>query len=367
MSRYFQPHLWVTYGLLAVALAACTTDPEPIDLSNSAVTPTSYQLQTALVTQRTLPLFYAAPGTVVAKDQLQISSRITGYIDQLNVSEGDQIEPGDLLVKIDGTQVEAAIRSAKAGTQAANAELQDARADIKRYQALSKTKALSPEQLQNAEVRQRQAEASLAQAEGALISAEQDLRSILLTSPVQAQVRERLRDQGDLALAGEPILRLDILSTMELEIYLSSAQIASIRIGQQITVSAPNQTQEIVGKIKRIVQFADPVTRRSKVLIGVPNDIGLSPGQFAQANIPLEARPTLVVLASAITQRAGIAGVFLLDEQNIVRFRSVRIGRSWQQYKQILAGVEPGWRLILAPPTQLTDGDINSTRAVVAP
>ena len=99
----------------------------------------------------------------------------------------------------------------------------------------------------------------------------------------------------------------------------------------------------------------------------MPNDIGLSPGQFAQANIPLEARPTLVVLASAITQRAGIAGVFLLDEQNIVRFRSVRIGRSWQQYKQILAGVEPGWRLILAPPTQLTDGDINSTRAVVAP
>lgn len=359
---------FIIIGLITLfpALTGCQQDPQP-NRESAKTAPTTYQLEVGQVVQQSLPLIYSAPGTITTKDQLQISSRITGYIDQVNVSEGDQIEPGDLLVKIDGTQVEAAIKGAKASTRAARAELQGATEDIKRYQTLSKTQAISPEQLQNAGVRQRKAEAALAQALAALEAREQDRRSIHLTSPVQAQVRERLRDQGDLALAGEPILRLDILSTMELEIYLSSTQIDSINVGQKVAVSVPAKPVPVVGEIKRVVRFADPVTRRSKVLIGLPNDIGLSPGQFARADIPLKVQSTLVVPSSAITNRAGISGVFIVDEAKVLRFRSIRVGRKWQQQQEILSGLEPGSQLILNPPPQLRDGDRNTQTVATAP
>ena len=340
------------------AIASCSDNSsQSEDATKPTENSTVYRLQSAIVAKQSLPLFYSAPGTVIAKDQLQISSRITGYINRLNVSEGDRIQPGDLLVEIDGTQVEATIKGAKAASLSARAELEDAREDIKRYVALSETKALAVEQLQNAKFRQQKAEAALAQTEAILEAREQDRRSINLTSPVQAWVRERLRDPGDLALAGEPILRLDILETMELEIFLSPAQIDSIRIGQQIQVSVPTKQASILAEIKRIVRFADPITRRSKVLIGVPNDIGLLPGQFARAEIPLEPIVTLVVPSFAITARAGIPGVFTVDHKNTVRFRSVRTGRISGDSQQILAGLEPGWKVILHPPIQLRDGD----------
>lgn len=333
------------------------------DSTNIAKTPPVYRLQTATIRQRSLPTYYSAPGTVIAKDQLQISSRITGYIDRVNVSEGDYIQPGDPLVEIDGTQVEAAIKGAKAASLSARAELQDAREDIKRYLALSETKALAVEQLQNAKFRQQKAEAALAQTEAILEAREQDRRSINLNSPVQAWVRERLRDPGDLALAGEPILRLDILATMELEIFLSPAQIGSIEIGQLIQVSVPTKQTLILAEIKRIVRFADPITRRSKVLIGVPNDIGLLPGQFARAEIPLEPIVTLVVPNHAMTTRAGIPGVFTVDHKNIVRFRSIRTGRASGDVQQVLSGLKPGWTVVMHPPTQLKDGDTAQVKA----
>ncbi|MBV1915314.1 MAG: efflux RND transporter periplasmic adaptor subunit [Pseudomonadales bacterium] len=344
--------------LLLLTLSACQQDPDvSSDSGNDSDKRASYTLQTTTVTKQSLPLIYNAPGTVTAKNHLQISSRITGYIDQINVSEGDRIQPGDLLVEIDGAQVEAAIKGAKAATRAARAELQDSTEDIKRYRALSETKVLAAERLQNAEFRQRKAEAMLAQAQAELDAREQDRRSIKLISPVEAYVRERLRDQGDLALAGEPILKLDILSEMELEIYLSAQQINAIEVGQAILISIPSEADLLIGTIKRIVRFADPITRRSKVLIKLPEGIELSPGQFARAEIPLQSQPTLVVPTAAITMRAGINGVFVLDENNAVHFESIRTGRISQPYSQVLSGVEEGWRLILNPPVQLKSGD----------
>ena len=352
---------------ILLPLTACQKDPDYSTRSDEAATPSTHSLQTTTVVKQSLPLIYTAPGTVTAKNQLQISSRITGYIERINVSEGDYIQSGELLVEIDGTQVEATIKGAEAATRAAQAELEDATEDIKRYKTLSETRALAVEQLQNAAFRQRKAEAALTQAQAALEARQHDRRSIHLTSPVQAHVRERLRDQGDLALAGEPILKLDILSEMELEIYLSPQQLSAIEIGQEIAVSIPYKPEPLAGTIKRIVRFADPITRRSKVLIKLPSGIELSPGQFARADIPLKVQSTLVVPSSAITNRAGIAGVFIVDEAKVLRFRSIRVGRKWQQQQEILSGLEPGSQLILNPPPQLRDGDRNTQTVATAP
>ena len=200
-------------------------------------------------------------------------------------------------------------------------------------------------------------ELTLAQAQAELEAKRQDRRHIRLTSPVQAQVRERLRDQGDLASAGEPILRLDVLSSLELEVYLPSSQIGSVTHGQKVDVFIHSDSHPVVGEVVRIVRSADNVTRRSKVRIALPDNDAFSPGQFARAHILLGRETTTTVPVSAIVERAGIEGVFVVKEDGAVRFRSIRTGKHWQNYREVLAGVEAGLPVVLDPPLRLRDGD----------
>jgi RND family efflux transporter MFP subunit len=258
---------------------------------------------------------------------------------------------------MDGAQVEAAIKIAQATLAAAQAELGDANGDLKRYRALSKTEALAEDKIRDAGVRRTKAEALLARAQAELEAKRQDRRYIYLASPVRAQVRERLRDQGDLASAGEPILRLDVLGSLELEVYLSSSQIGSVTKGQNIDLFVQSDVQPIIGKVARIVRSADSVTRSSKVRITLPNNRGLSPGQFARAHILLGHETVPVVPPSSIVKRAGIEGVFVVEEEGSARFRSIRTGKLWQDYREVLAGVEAGLPVILNPPLRLRDGD----------
>jgi len=145
---------------LALMLAACQESQPNRPSSNH--TATTYNVLIEKIEERSLPVIYPVPGTIVARDHLQVASRITGYIDHIAVNEGDLVEPGVVLVRIDGTQVEAAIKGMEAAIVSARAELQDAKDDLKRYRALSKTQALPEDQIRDAVVRRTKAEAALA-------------------------------------------------------------------------------------------------------------------------------------------------------------------------------------------------------------
>lgn len=341
---------------ICVLLLAACQDGQPNQPPTERVVNT-YSALTETVEERAFPIILSVPGTIVAKEHLQVASRITGYIEQIGVDEGDLVEPESVLVRIDGTQVEAAIRGVEAAIVSARAELQDAKDDLKRYRALSKTQALAEDQIRDALVRRTKAEAALAQAQAELEGKRQDRRHVQLTSPVRAMVRERLRDRGDLATAGEPILRLDVLNTLELEVYLSSTQMGSVTKGQNIDVFVQSDSRPITGEVTRIVRSADSATRRSKVRIALPNDNSLSPGQFARAQFLLGDKQAPAVPVSAIAERAGIRGVFVVSEEGTARFRSIRTGKRWQEYSEVLAGVNAGLSVILNPPRQLKDGD----------
>lgn len=336
-------------------LSACQDGQPNHPLTDQTVK--TYSVSTETVEKRALPVIYSVPGTIVAKKHLQVASRLTDYIDRISVDEGDLVEPGVVLVEIDGTQTEAAIRALEAAIVAAEAELQDARDDLRRYRTLLKTQALAEDQIRDARVRRTKAEAALTQAQAELEGKQQDLRHIHLTSPVRALVRERLLDRGDLVKAGQPILQLDVLDAMELEVYLSSSQIGSIAKGQNVDVFVQRDGQAITGKVTRIVRSADSATRRSKVRIALPDSNRLSPGLFARARVRLGHQAALTVPDSAIVVRAGIEGVFVVSEDGIARFRSIRTGKHWQEHREVLAGVDAGLSVILNPPRRLKDGD----------
>ena len=197
--------------------------------------------------------------------------------------------------------------------------------------------------------------AEIIQAE--LVAARQERRYTRITSPVRAQVRERLQNAGDLASAGTPILRLDVLGVMDLEIFVPSSRINGIDMGQDVDVYLQSNDTPLQGQVGSVVYSADSVTRSCKIKITLPNEGHLTPGQFGRAHLILGQSSVILVPVASVTERAGIEGVFVSDEAGVTRFRSVRLGRAWQDKREVLAGIEAGVRVVLEPPVRLRDGD----------
>jgi len=341
-------------------LAACEAGESPAQSNNDQAI---HDVEVSKIEQQLLPVILPVPGTVISKERLKVASRITGFIEKITVDEGDIVKPGDTLVKIDNAQIEAAIKGADAAVLAAKADLLDAKDDVKRIKKLVKSKTMAEDDLRNAEVRRAQAKATLATAEAELVAKRQDRRYSHIISPVHAQVRERLRDPGDLATAGESILQLDVLGDMELEVYLPSTSISSISIGQSVDVKVTSCDELLTAKVTSIVRAADEVTRRYKVRLLLPPDDNLTPGQFGQAQFILGNENVIVVPVSAITERAGIEGVFVKDVSNKLYFRSIRLGKIWrpdssQPVREVLAGLEVEKLVVTNPSVLLRDGDM---------
>jgi len=361
------PHIGITLlsALAIVVLSSCDDRDSQVPSNNAQ---SVHDVEVSKIEQQSLPVILPVPGTVVSKERLKVASRITGFIETIAVDEGDIVKPGDTLVEIDNAQVVAAIKGADAAVLAARADLLDAKDDVTRIAKLVKSKTMAEDDLRNAQVRRAQAKATLATAEAEVVAKRQDRRYSHIISPVQAQVRERLRDPGDLAAAGEPILQLDVLGDMELEVYLPSTSISSISIGQAVNVKVKSCDELLEGKVISIVRAADEVTRRYKVRLLLPPDENLTPGQFGQAQFVLGEKNVIVVPASAITERAGIEGVFVIDAKNKLRFRSVRLGKTWQkdesqpdtsqQVREVLAGLKVEMLVVTTPSVLLHDGDM---------
>ncbi|MEA1890556.1 MAG: efflux RND transporter periplasmic adaptor subunit [Pseudomonadota bacterium] len=341
--------------LLTLMLAGCGDNQPEQEVS---LKPANFhKVEVTQVEKLYFHTVYSVPGTIVPSKRLQITSRVTGYIKEISVDEGDIVEPGVILVKIDNAQVEASIKSAEAGVASAQAELDEAHADVKRFKRLVSSKTITEDQLRKAMVRQTSAKAKLTRALAELKSNQQEQQYTHITSPVRAQVRERLQDPGDLASAASPILRLDVLGPMELEAYLPSTRIGNVAIGQNVDVYIQSEQNPLTGTVKSVVRAADKVTRSSKVRIALPEKQSLSPGQFGRADIVLGKELLTAIPLEARTERAGIEGVFIVDEDDAVHFRSVQLGREYKDYQEILAGPEAGAAVVLNPPAQLHEND----------
>lgn len=353
------PRIWFGAGLLLAVLIVTYAvmdwkthehEPSPKQAENH------FQLTVRLVELREMPRLYPVPGQVVPAQDIQITSRVSGFIEGIAVQEGEVVDVGNLLVEVDASGVEAAITQSEAAILAAKAELQDALADVRRFEKLAQTQVVAEERLQKARLRRDQAHAALAQAEAELRVHLADRSYTRLTSPVRARVVDRLRDPGDLAGVGTPILHLESLDDLHFETFVPSHHLRNIGIGQKVEIRLDARMKPLTGNISHLVSSADAVTRRCRVKIALPSIEGLLPGQFGQAQLILGYEPVLVIPHNALVERAGIEGVFILGEDGIARFRSVRPGRNWDDLREVLAGVEEGELIILSPPRQLHEG-----------
>lgn len=306
-----------------IGLQACSDE----SASRTAVQPIVLTTaQTYTVKSINMDSTYVTSGSVTSDHRVSISSRISGYIRKLPVREGDRVKKGQVLVRVDPV-------NAKQSLVQAEADLADAKSDMKRYESLFREHATSQQQLDRVRLRYKVARSMAVQARNRLGYAR-------VISPVNGVVVEKRLSKGDLAQPGAAILILEDPASLLVKTYVSEQFVSDIHAGDDVEVEIPSLKRRIQGVVRQVVEAADAISHQFLIKISLPDDEAVHPGMYAQVGFTTGTRKALIVPSIAVVKRAGLHGVYIMDDKNIVHYRQVRVGRNINGSRvEILAGL----------------------------
>ena len=178
-----------------------------------------------------------------------------------------------------------------------------------------------------------------------------------VTAPFDGQVTAKWADTGALAAPGTPLLTLERAGGYRVDLMVPETHVEHVREGQSVKVRVPAAgAGPIAGTVEAVVPAVDPGSRSFVVQVGITASEGLQSGMFARADLPIGEAPMMRIPATAIVRKGQLTGVFIIDNDDIARFRLIRTGRPYGDQVEVISGIKDGTHLVAAPPVQLKNG-----------
>jgi len=266
-------------------------------------------------------------------------------------------------------EVRSAIPEAENGIAAAKANLDLAQATLKRMEELASKKSISNQEFDEAAARLKAAQANhgMAQArrvqlDSKLAQVEQEIRAAAvvrdytkITAPFAGVVTVKSVEPGTLASPGVPLLTIEQEGGCRLEVSVEESRIASIRPGQQATVSIEALGRKLDARVSEVVPSVDASSRSYVVKLDLPAVAQLRSGMFGQATFQSGATHVVSVPLTALQERGQLVSV-LVAEESTAHTLLVTAGRRNKDAVEILSGLNAGEKVIVPVPAGLVDG-----------
>ncbi|HEX7117702.1 MAG TPA: efflux RND transporter periplasmic adaptor subunit [Longimicrobiales bacterium] len=327
-----------------------------------------------------------ANGYVVARTKASVSSKVAGRLAYLGVEEGDRVEAGAVLARLESAEYEAAVRqavaerlSAEAAAQEANAAVLQAERDLERARVLAADSMVAPQVLEDAttalavaRARSAAADARVAAARHVQAAAEARLENTRVRAPFSGTILRKDAEVGEVvapSVAGGGLTRGAVvtmadLSTLEVEVDVNEAYIGGIRDEQpaEVVLDAYPAVR-FPGHVRQIMPTAD--RQKATVLVRVAIDVQdprILPEMGARVVFlePTEAveqagPPRVFVPAAAVRREAAEDVVYVVTD-GIARRRVVEAGPVTGGEREVRRGLNGGETLVIDAPAELADG-----------
>jgi HlyD family secretion protein len=362
------------------------------------------------VLERELRALVSASGKIRAKTSVDISANTTGKVVDLAVDEGNRVQKGQSLLRIDATPAETQVRQIQASLQAARAtydlhraNLEQAQFEADRQQALFEKKLTSEELLQKAKttlnvqrLQTAAAQQDIARLEAMLRSAQHELSKVNVVSDIDGVVVKRNIEEGENVFVGAfnnpatVLLTIADLSVIEAEIEVDETDIVSVRVDQEAIIKvdaypdssfkgkvtkvgsspilgATGGSQQQATSFEVIVQLIDEIPRvrpglsckaeittgyRPKVTSVPIQALALRKPSDLKALDPKQKRRRLEASNGATdttdVKEKELQGAFIVKDGK-ASFREVKTGIAGDRYFEVLSGLQAGEEVITGP------------------
>jgi multidrug efflux pump subunit AcrA (membrane-fusion protein) len=345
-------------------------------------------------------LIVNADAVLYPRDQANIMPKISAPVRRFLVNRGDHVKRGQLLAELENSDLVAAARESqgqygqaesnyrsaaaivpeqvtKAQTDAdaarealdAATKLSDSRQQLFKEGALAR-KMVDEAQVAHAQAKgqfetaqqhlqalqsvgkqeqMKTAEAQVQAAKGHYDSAQAQVSYSEIRSPIDGVITDRPVYAGEIANAGAPLLTVMDVSKIVARVNLAQDQAKNVKVGSDATLTPADGGELVTGKVTIVSPAADPNSTTVQVWVVADNaDQRLRAGQAVHVSIVAATLDgaTLIPASAVLPNAEGETIVLIVDDKNIAHEKVVQIGVREPEMVQIVAGVEPGQRVI---------------------
>jgi len=329
------------------------TEPQHIEIARTDVIPLEKQRL-----QQGLPV----SGTLRAVQTAVVKARVAGELMDLQVREGDAVQAGQVLARIDPTEYQRRLRQAEEQAEAARTQIDIAQRQFDNNRALVDQGFISKTALDTSLSTLQSAQATYRAAQAGAEVARKSLDDAVLKAPFAGVISARLAQPGERVAIDARVVELVNLGTLELEATLSAADSLSVRPGQTARLQIEGRPEALSARVQRINPSAQVGSRSVLVYLQLQGEPGLRQGLFAQGVIGTDVREVLAVpLSSVRTDRAQPYVQVILNNQVAHRpvqpgLRGARVDQPQAETWVEIGGLDPGVQVLAGALGPLREG-----------
>jgi membrane fusion protein (multidrug efflux system) len=331
------------------------------------------EVEVVQVVQQDVPVYREWVASLDGSANATILAQVQGYLIKQNYKEGEFVKTGARLFEIDPRPFQAALDEAKAALAKQKAILQTARANLARIEPLAAANAVSQKDKDDAIGKVQAAEAQVLASRATVRRAQLDLGFTTITSPIDGIAGAATAQIGD--LVGTPQARtLTTVSTVDpIKVYVPISEkeyLEAVERSRRIEASRTPEKASFQliladgGKWPHPGEFSfadrqvDPQTGTLRVAILFPNPGNvLRPGQFAKVRALIGTdKGALLVPQRAVSELQGSHQVAVVDADDTVHMRNVKMGERVGQLWVVKQGLVPGDRVVAEGIQKVSDG-----------
>ncbi|HYL02411.1 MAG TPA: efflux RND transporter periplasmic adaptor subunit [Steroidobacteraceae bacterium] len=328
------------------------------------VTPLAHQKDIPLVTVmmpqvKEVTANVSFTGAIAARYDMPIANEgDTARIVGVYVEQGDHVQKGQLLARLDDSILIPQINRLAASLEQARAQADLSAAEYKRALGVEAAGALSAEDIEKRRATAVTDAASVKVAAAQLAEAQARLARTRIVAPFAGTVLTRRAEVGQIANpGGEALFRVASGGEVEMRGQIAEQDLAQVKVGQPAMVYLTGLARPFEGKVRLLGAIIDPQTRLGDIRIALKPDPALRPGAFARADVTVAQARRPVLPQTAVFSDSGGSYVLLVDAQGQVVRRAVRVAQTSEGGVVIASGLKGDEQVVKTAGGFLRDGE----------
>ena len=269
----------------------------------------------------------AVSGTLKAVNSAVVKARVAGELQGLTLREGDFVKAGQLIARIDASELQSRVRQAREQAESSKAQVDMAQRQFDNNKALVDQGFISKTALDTSLANLNAAQSTYTAALAGTDVAKKSVDDTVLKAPISGQVSQRLAQTGERVGVDARIVEIVDLSRLELEATLSAADSTQIQVGQIAQLQIEGSPKPVAAKVARINPTAQAGSRSVLAYLSIDNAsaMPLRQGLFAQGTLGTSRASLLAVPLASVRTDKPAPYVQAIENAQVV-YKTVELG-----------------------------------------
>ncbi len=286
-------------------------------------------------------------GRIEAVNQATVSAQTSGRIAELPFDVNDFVDAGAVVMRFTDTEQRAALTRAQAALEEARARLDEASQEFERVSNMFDNGTVSKARFDQAKANRDASQARLNAARSGVATANEQLEYTVVRAPYAGIVSKRHVQLGELVSPGQPLISGLSLQSLRVNVDVPQGMFHAVRTIGKAFVYVDDE--RIAAESLTFFPVADAAANTFRVRVNLPDGAAtLYPGMFVKVGFVVGETRRLLVPADAIVRRSELSGVYVV-QGDAVALRQVRLGRSYGDTVEVLAGLDEGETVAVNP------------------